>query len=99
MRLITRPDDLDLIGRGFGFLNANHVGLMRGEKVQKALFEHRADAVDVPGNKFHTSAGVQPRAGRPGKLPLRESRRKKLRQTGSAGKRRLDENGDYFKPK
>ena len=45
--------EFDLLGAGFGFLEAEDVGVLGGDEVGEAFFDGGADAVDVPGNEFH----------------------------------------------
>jgi len=41
----------------FDFLEAKHVGLGRGHEFEQALFQDRADAIDVPRDEFHQECG------------------------------------------
>ena len=58
-REAARPGDLgDLLGFGFDFLQAEHIGLFGVPKFEEALAENRAEAIDVPGDEFHKVGSV-----------------------------------------
>jgi hypothetical protein len=52
-RVFGGPELLHVVGRAFGFLQAEDVGLLGVEKFQKVFLQHGAQAVDVPRNQFH----------------------------------------------
>ncbi len=53
MLVILRQIQLDLPALRFGFLEAEDVGIVRGdERLQSAFVENGADAIDVPGVEF-----------------------------------------------
>lgn len=45
--------EVDLLGTGFCFLEAEDVGVVFEDEVGEVFFEDGADAVDVPGDEFH----------------------------------------------
>src|SRR5439155_1657774 len=50
-----RPELLDVIGTGFGFLQAENVGFLGVEVIEEIFPQHGAQAVDVPGNQLHNA--------------------------------------------
>ena len=53
MLVILWQIELDLPALRFGFLEAEDVGIVRGnERLQSAFVENGADAIDVPGVEF-----------------------------------------------
>lgn len=55
------PALLDVVGAGFGFLEAEDVGAVVLEVVQEVLAQHRAETVDIPGDKLHRGEGTRRR--------------------------------------
>jgi len=50
---VLRPELFHLVGSAFGLLQAQHVGLLGGEKLKKVFLQHGAQAVHVPRDQFH----------------------------------------------
>jgi hypothetical protein len=44
----------DLVGAALGFLKAKDIGFFGVEKIEEIFPQHGAQAVDVPGNQFHS---------------------------------------------
>ena len=52
-RKVEGPEDFHIIGRAFGFLQAENVGFFKVQVFQKILSQRCPEAIHIPGNQFH----------------------------------------------
>jgi len=60
--VVRGPELLDVVGGALGFLQAEDVRALGIEELKEVFLEDGAEAVDVPGNYFHTAEN-KPRTG------------------------------------